>query len=125
VTTPIFEHTNLKSDIRSHRYVLFPTLRNTLWRREILIIAYSHPYINEIYSGLAHGCFPWGTSTIAGSKGERVTTEGELEVAVHQSKVSYIPVLNEKLVVDVRRICRYLCQGQAGLTWTVVCEDGE
>jgi multimeric flavodoxin WrbA len=54
------------------------------------MIAYSHPYVNEVESGLAHGCSPWGASTIAGSKGERVPTRGELEVAVHQGKVSNV-----------------------------------
>lgn len=86
-------------------------------KEEILIIAYSHPYINEMDSGLAHGCSPWGDSTIAGS-GERVPTEDELRVAVHQGKVSNIPVPNKKLIVDVCRICRYLCPGQAGLIGT-------
>jgi len=65
------------------------------------MIAYSHPYINEMDSGLAHGCSPWGVSTIAGSKGERVPTEGELEVAVHQGKVSDILYL-EVLKADNR-----------------------
>jgi hypothetical protein len=88
-----------------------------LKKKEILITAYSHPYINEMESGLAHGCSPWGTSTIAGAKGDRVPTEGELEVAVHQGKVSLYPHYLEtrKLIVDVRRVCRYLRQGQAGL----------
>jgi hypothetical protein len=29
-----------------------------LRRKKILIIAYSHPYVNEVESGLAHGCSP-------------------------------------------------------------------
>ena len=64
-----------------------------------LISAYSHPYINETESGLAHGCSPWGTSTIAGGKGERQPTEGELEVAVHQGKVCCLGMLEERAEV--------------------------
>lgn len=58
--------------------------------------AYSHPYINETESGLAHGFSPWGASTIAGSKGERQPTEGELEVAVHQGKVCFLDRFEER-----------------------------
>jgi hypothetical protein len=103
----------VKSGIRSHRYVL-PLY--TFAKEEILIIAYSHPYVNEVESGLAHGCSPWGASTIAGSKGERVPTGGELEVAVHQGKVSNILYLKYyKLIIDVCRVCWYLRERQAGL----------
>lgn len=92
------EHTNLKSGIRSDRYVL-PLY--SFAKEEILILAYSHPYVNEVESGLAHGCSPWGASTVAGSKGERVPTEGELEVAVHQGKVSSI-LYSEYMKADNR-----------------------
>jgi hypothetical protein len=79
-----------KRDILTQKWSTFPSvcLPSFFLRGEVPITAYSHPYINEIESGVAHGCSPWGTSTIAGAKGERVPTEGELEVAVHQGKVS-------------------------------------